>query len=107
MKSLPASITLAALTLAGVLTTGCSSPEVNNHWHAYSIVPAVGKHGFGYDAQRDESLIGRVGQDTGAIWVTFRQHMLGSIYDPKNPLMGDVGHRSAPPPAPENPYDED
>jgi hypothetical protein len=100
MKSLP--IAIAALAF----TASCSSPEVNNHWHVYSIVPAIENHGFGYDADRDGSYFHRLGDDMGSIWVTFRQHMLGSVYDPKNPLLGDVGRRSPPPEAPDNPYDE-
>lgn len=99
MKSLP-------FAIAAAFAASCSSPEVDNHWHAYSIVPSVERHAFGYDPERDEGAMSRIGEDTGSIWSTFRQHMLGSVYDPLNPLMGDVGRRSAPPEAPENPYED-
>ncbi len=106
MKLLP--IAGAALLALLASLAACTSPEVaNNHWHAYSIVPAIERHGFGYDADRDGSFFHRLGEDGYSEWVTLRQHLLGSVYDPKNPLMGPIGKRSAPPKPPPNPYDDD
>jgi hypothetical protein len=102
MKLLPIAIA------AGALAASCTSPEVaHNHWHLYSVVPAIERHGFGYDEDRDGGYTNRLGDDAGSIWATFRQHMVGSVYDPTNPLMGDVGRRSPPPAAPDNPYDDE
>jgi hypothetical protein len=92
---------IAGLLVIGSLS-GCSSPDVNNHWNPYYMIPDMGNYFLGYDAERDGSYGNRFDEDMGAMWLTIQRQIL--CWDPTNPLLpGEVSRYEAPP-LPPNPY---